>query len=83
MWCRKNFENVERTVLPGVLADPASLDAGIYLGGQDRVVVIAHFNGAPPSLPAPPDDLPLRSVHQWPFRRHATGRGPAPHPNDW
>ena len=76
------LSHVEQTVLPAVLADPACLDAGIYLGGQDRVVLIAHFNGAPPSLPAPPDDLLLRSVHQWPFRRHVMCRGSAPHPND-
>ncbi|MFG3026205.1 UbiD family decarboxylase domain-containing protein [Streptomyces sp. NPDC048254] len=66
-------------VLPTVLADPACLDAGTYLGGQDRVVLIAHFTSAPPPLPAPPDDLLLRSVHQWPFRRHATCRGSAAH----
>ena len=76
------LSHIEQTVLPTVLADPACLDAGIYLGGQDRVVLIAHFTSAPPPLPAPPDDLLLRSVHQWPFRRHATCRGSAAHTSD-
>ncbi|MER6975651.1 hypothetical protein ABT317_00895 [Streptomyces carpinensis] len=74
--------HVEQTVMPAVLADPTCLDAGLYLGGQDRVVVIAHFTGVPPRLPDPPDELLLRSVHQWPFRRHATCPGPAARTTD-
>ncbi|MFI9781705.1 hypothetical protein ACIHCV_45210 [Streptomyces sp. NPDC051956] len=76
------LSHIEQTVLPTVLADPACLDAGIYLGGQDRVVLIAHFTSTPPRLPALPDDLLLRSVHQWPFRRHATCRGSAAQTSD-
>ncbi|MGW2169496.1 hypothetical protein ACWC1C_03060 [Streptomyces sp. NPDC001705] len=67
--------HIERTVLPTLLSDPACVDADIYLGGQDRVVLIAHFTGTPPRLPDPPDDMLLRSVHQWPFRRRAVRRG--------
>ncbi|MEV5012326.1 hypothetical protein AB0K74_46750 [Streptomyces sp. NPDC056159] len=72
--------------MPEELADPSRLDAGIYLGGQDRVALIAHFVGSPPRLRDPLDDLRLRSVHQWPLRRHATGPGPCAsdeHLNQW
>ncbi|MDA3627948.1 hypothetical protein OU415_21115 [Saccharopolyspora sp. WRP15-2] len=67
--------HTEQALLPAVLADPACLDAVVYIGGQDRIVLIAHFTGAPPRLPDPPDDLLQRPVHQWPFRRHSTSRG--------
>ncbi|WP_327122630.1 hypothetical protein [Streptomyces sp. NBC_01727] len=67
----------EQTAVPTLLSDSSCLDADIYLGGQDRVVLIVHFTGTPPCLPDPPAGVLLRSVHQWPFRRHATHRGPA------
>ncbi|WP_017974662.1 hypothetical protein [Actinopolyspora halophila] len=44
-------------------------DAAVYRGGQDRVVVLAHFDGAPEELTAPPGELLARPVHQWPFTR--------------
>ncbi|GAA4081861.1 hypothetical protein [Actinomadura miaoliensis] len=69
---------VEQTAVPALLAAGACLGVSTYTGGQDRVVVIVHGTGAPPRLPDPPDDLLLRPVHQWPFRRHATHHGPAP-----
>lgn len=41
--------------------------AEVYLGGQDRVVVIAR--GAS-RLPEPPAELLARPVAQWPFTHH-------------
>ncbi|ROS42502.1 hypothetical protein [Amycolatopsis thermoflava] len=41
--------------------------ADVYLGGQDRVVVIARGAGR---LPEPPADLVARPVAQWPFTFH-------------
>ncbi|MET7497057.1 hypothetical protein [Streptomyces sp900116325] len=67
----------EQTAVPTLLTNSSCLGADIYLGGQDRVVLIIHFAGTPPRLPDPPAGVLLRSVHQWPFRRHATHRGPA------
>ncbi|MBL1100538.1 hypothetical protein [Streptomyces coffeae] len=68
---------VEEIAVPALLADPACLDVSTYLGGQDRVVVITHSTGYPPRLPEPPEDLLLRSAHQWPFHLHA--RHTTPH----
>ncbi|MEU6265428.1 hypothetical protein [Saccharopolyspora shandongensis] len=62
---------VEQTAVLALLAEPGCLDASTYLGGEDRVVVIAHTTGTMPRLPDPPDELLLRAVHQWPFRKHA------------
>ncbi len=42
-------------------------EADIYLGGEDRIVVIAR--GAE-RLPDPPEELLARPVHQWPFRHY-------------
>jgi hypothetical protein len=59
---------VEETALPAL--DGCHTD--VYLGGQDRVVVIARSPVGPPRLPDPPDDLLERPAHQWPFRHHRT-----------
>lgn len=67
----------EQTAVPALLIDSSCLGADVYLGGQDRVVLIIHFTGTPPRLPDPPAGVLLRSVHQWPFRRHAAHLGPA------
>lgn len=42
-------------------------EADIYLGGQDRIVVIARGVA---KLPDPPEELVARPVHQWPFQHH-------------
>ncbi|TNC24659.1 hypothetical protein FG385_17340 [Amycolatopsis alkalitolerans] len=47
-------------------------DADIYLGGEERIVVIVR--GAE-RLPEPPEDLLARPVHQWPFRHYRTVTG--------
>jgi hypothetical protein len=62
---------VEESAVPTLLGDPVCVDVATYLGGDDHVVFIAHTTGAPPRLPDPPEHLLLRSVQQWPFRRHA------------
>lgn len=49
-------------------------DADIYLGGEERIVVIAR---GLEKLPDPPPELLHRPVHQWPFQHHRTVRGGA------
>jgi hypothetical protein len=55
--------------IPALLADPGCTGVTTYLGGQDRVVMIAHIAGGGPVIPDPPAGLIERPVHQWPFRR--------------
>ncbi|WP_031465857.1 hypothetical protein [Sciscionella sediminilitoris] len=62
---------VRDTGLPAVTASPGFLDARIYLGGQDRVVVIAHWSGEPVRLPDPPQEWLARPIAQWPFQRYS------------
>lgn len=61
---------VERTGLPAITGGERFLDADVYLGGQDRVVVIAHWHEQAGRLPDPPSELLARPVAQWPFSRH-------------
>lgn len=42
-------------------------DADIYLGGEERIVVIVRGVA---KLPEPPAELLARPVHQWPFQHH-------------
>jgi hypothetical protein len=52
--------------------DTIRRDADIYLGGQDRIVVIAR---GVEKLPEPPEQLLARPVHQWPFQHHRSVSG--------
>ncbi|MFI5607739.1 hypothetical protein [Amycolatopsis sp. NPDC051903] len=62
---------VEATAVPALAATPDLAAADVYLGGQDRVVVIARWSATtPPRLPDPPEDLLARPVAQWPFQHH-------------
>lgn len=59
---------VDQRALPALAEMPGFRDADVYLGGQDRVVVIAHFSGEAGRLPEPPAELLARPVAQWPFQ---------------
>ncbi|HWD03823.1 MAG TPA: hypothetical protein VG674_15380 [Amycolatopsis sp.] len=62
---------VETTAVPALTATDGLAAADVYLGGQDRVVVIARWGDATPArLPDPPEDLLARPTSQWPFRHH-------------
>ncbi|GAB2975678.1 hypothetical protein LWP59_31950 [Amycolatopsis acidiphila] len=52
--------------------DTLDRDADIYLGGEERIVVIAR---GVEKLPEPPAELLARPVHQWPFEHHGTVKG--------
>jgi hypothetical protein len=58
------------TLVPYLHSAPGYLEADLFLGGPDRVVLIARFESTPPRLPAPPAELLTRPVHQWPFTHH-------------
>jgi hypothetical protein len=61
---------IEETALPRLAATAGFQDATVYLGGQERVVVIAHYADEAGRLPDPPDGLVARPAAQWPFQRH-------------
>jgi hypothetical protein len=63
-------EWAKQTLVPYLHGTPGYLEADLYLGGPDRVVLIARFGSTPPRLPAPPAELLARPVHQWPFTQH-------------
>ncbi|MEV4597073.1 hypothetical protein AB0K15_06680 [Amycolatopsis sp. NPDC049253] len=63
---------VEATAVPELTATEHFAGADVYLGGQDRVVVIARWTAVPPRLPDPPEELLARPVAQWPFQHHST-----------
>lgn len=44
-------------------------ELGVYRSAEERVVIIAHFDEDPVTLPEPPADLVARPAHQWPFVR--------------
>jgi hypothetical protein len=71
------LEWAERTLVPFLDVAPGYLGADLYLGGPDRVVLIARFESTPPRLPDPPAGLLTRPVHQWPFTHHGHGDGAA------
>jgi hypothetical protein len=70
------LEWADRHAVPALLADPGCAGITTYLGGQDRVVMIAHTTGAGPAIPEPPAGLIERPVHQWPFRCQRTYQRP-------
>jgi hypothetical protein len=47
--------------------DTVHRDAEIYLGGEERIVVIAR---GVEKLPDPPEKLLARTVHEWPFEHY-------------
>jgi hypothetical protein len=49
--------------------EPRCREVSVYAAGDERAVVIAHFDGEPCAMPEPPPDLVARPPHQWPFRR--------------
>ncbi|MHA6804991.1 hypothetical protein [Salinifilum ghardaiensis] len=59
---------VEETALPAARGATRLAEARLYEAGEDRVVAILHFDGAPASLPEPPRELLHREPHQWTFR---------------
>lgn len=63
---------VEDRATPELAGGPGFQSADIYLGGQDRVVVVARYDAghAPAQLLEVPTDVLTSSVHQWPFRFH-------------
>jgi hypothetical protein len=63
-------EWVKDTLVPCLRSAPGYLEADLFLGSPDRVVLIARFESAPPRLPAPPAELLTRPAHQWPFTHH-------------
>jgi hypothetical protein len=67
-------EWVKHTLVPCLHETPGYLEADLFLGGPDRVVLIARFESPPPRLPAPPAELLARPVHQWRFTHHWSER---------
>lgn len=65
---------VDETALPRLRDDPECRDVDVYIGGQDRAVLIVRYRSAVANLPEPPADLLSRPVHQWPFRHRRTDR---------
>src|SRR5262249_32893619 len=61
---------VEEHALSSVAATAGFQGAEVYLGGQDRVVVIAHWSGEAGRFPDPPEEFLARPVAQWPFQFH-------------
>jgi hypothetical protein len=68
------LEWAKHTLVPLLTRTPGYLEADLYLGGPDRVVLIARFESTPPRLPDPPTELLTRPVHQWPFTHHLRDR---------
>ena len=68
------LEWAEYTLVPFLTRAPGYLEADLYLGGPDRVVLIARFESKPPHLPGPPSELIARPVHQWRFTHHVRDR---------
>ncbi len=60
---------VEAGVVPRLSHEVGCRNVDVYRSDEQRVVVIAHFDGAPAELPEPPEELVARPVHQWPFER--------------
>lgn len=56
-------------VVPLLSHQAGCRNVDVYRSDEQRVVVIAHFDGAPAELPEPPGELVARPVHQWPFER--------------
>ncbi|WP_019854260.1 hypothetical protein [Actinopolyspora mortivallis] len=56
-------------VLEGMRDNAACRCAGLYRGGDHRVVVLVEADGLPPELPPPPEELLSRPARQWTFRR--------------
>jgi hypothetical protein len=72
------LEWAEHTLVPYLHKAPGYLEADLYLGGPDRIVLIARFESTPPRLPDPPAELLARPVHQWPFTHHRRDRASSP-----
>jgi hypothetical protein len=68
------LEWAECTLVPFLTRIPGYLEADLYLGGPDRIVLIARFESKPPHLPGPPSELIARPVHQWRFTHHVRDR---------
>lgn len=58
---------LEDNVVPFLGRRQGYRSVDLYRSAEDRVVVIAHFDGEPVNLPEPPRELVARPVHQWPF----------------
>ena len=60
---------IGNNVVPLLSHQAGCRNVDVYRSDGQRVVVIAHFDGAPAELPEPPEALVARPVHQWPFER--------------
>jgi hypothetical protein len=66
---------VEAVAVPEVLGRAGCRQVDVFDASDDRVVVIARFEGPVGRLPEPPAELLRRAPHTWPFR-HLTSHSP-------
>jgi hypothetical protein len=60
--------------VPELLARRGCLQVEVFDAEDERVVVIARFDGPAARLPEPPADLLRRPAHSWSFRHLSTHR---------
>ncbi len=60
---------IEDSVFPRISRQGGCRTVDVYRSDEQRVVLIAHFDGTPGELPEPPEELVSRPVHQWTFER--------------
>ena len=69
---------VHAEALPGLLAHDGCRQVDVYDAADERVVVIAWFDGPAARLPDPPAGLLRRPAHSWAFRQLSTHRPAEP-----
>jgi hypothetical protein len=65
---------VHGEALPSLLAQEGCRQIDVFDAADERVVVIARFNGPAARLPDPPADLLRRPPQAWSFRHLSTHR---------
>lgn len=69
------LEWIDNEAVPYLRDQPNCRGVHVYRSeqeGEQRVVVLAHFDAEPPTLPEAPEGLLHRAAHQWPFQRVRT-----------
>jgi hypothetical protein len=65
---------VHGSALPGLLAQAGCRQVDVYAAADERVVVIARFDGPAGRLADPPAELLRRPPHSWSFQHLSTHR---------